>query len=172
MKLAIEGHDRQLGIEDRIPVLGRGLQGRRHGACARLLRWASPGWLLVGLALLVGGCVTHPKGTHGPACQEIESATHIVEYSTQRLVILKRIAKQRDLSQHEQTYLVNAIFMGGFSDDMADALVNLIGNACYTTQTQQEILKHLRYFRMVGRSHRRVLDEMRKHPEHGEVPKE
>lgn len=127
--------------------------------------------LLLGLLVLSGGCVSHPRGAHGPACQQIEAATHIIEHPSQRMVILKRIAREKELSQHEQTYLVNAVFMGGaFGSDIADALIDLINNPCYTTQTQREILQHLKHYVMNGQAHRRILDEMRRHPEHGEVP--
>jgi hypothetical protein len=170
LSAGFEPKNRQFGIEGRKLVSACEFTTQRRWS-PRLWRWAGPGLLLLGAAVLSSGCAVHPSGPHGPACQEIEAATHILEHSSQRLVILKRIAKQKNLSQHEQSYLVNAVFMGGsFGSDMADALINLIDNPCYTTQTQQEILRHLSFFVMHGQAHRRILDEMKKHPERGEVP--
>jgi hypothetical protein len=123
------------------------------------------GWL-AGLLLLgiCAGCATHPRGVCGPACSEIESATHIIEYPTQRLKVYKRIARQRALTQHEQTYLVNAIFIGGFSHDVADALEYLIANPACTEQTREEIRKKLKTSRLLGRAERRVVEALNRPP--------
>lgn len=110
------------------------------------------------LLLLCTGCVTHPKSTCGPACTTIESATHVVLYPSQRLNILKRVAARPTLGQHEQTFLVNAVFMGGFSDDIADALETLIRNPCCTPETRTYIRTKLHTARIIGRAERRVID--------------
>jgi hypothetical protein len=112
------------------------------------------------LPALLAGCASHPRGTCGPACTEIESATHILEYPTQRLRIYKRLARQPELSQHEQTYLVNAIFVGGFSHDVADALEYLIANPVCTAQTCAEIREKLKTSRLLGRAERRVVEAL------------
>lgn len=137
----------------------------QRACAARWRRTARFGGLLLLMAAagLADGCAVHPKGEHGPACTTIDSATRIVVYSTQRLTILKRVAKQKDLSQHEQTYLVNAIFMGGFGEDMADAAVNLIDNPCCTAETRAHIRERLKWTHMLGRPERRILDELKRH---------
>ena len=118
---------------------------------------------IIGALVLIAGCATHPKGPHGPACQTIEGATHILEYPSQRLTILKRVAKQKELSTHEQIYLINAVFMGGFSDDMADALVSLLANPCCTAEARAHIRERMKYSRMVGRAERRLLEALKKY---------
>ena len=70
--------------------------------------------------------------------------THIIEHPIQRLTILKQVAHTPKLTQHEQTYLVNAIFQGGFGSDQADALVALLRNPCCTPDTREEIRKKLK----------------------------
>ncbi len=119
------------------------------------------GSVLVITALVAGGCVAHPKGQHGPACATIESATHIVEYPSKRFTILKQVA-HRPLSQHEQTYLVNAIFQPfGLSSsiDQADTLIALMRNRCCTDQTRSEIREKLAAFtnRMRGEDQQRIV---------------
>ncbi len=115
------------------------------------------------VALLAGGCVVpHPRGPHGPACAVITDAAHIVEYPTDRLKILKRVAAQPELSTHEQIYLVNAVLVWGFSSDKAVALVTLIENPCCTAETRQHIRKSLKIARMLGRDERRVIDALTK----------
>jgi hypothetical protein len=118
--------------------------------------------LLLGMALLPAGCASHPKGPCGNSCSRIESATHILEYPSQRLILLKRVAVREDLTQHEQYYLVNAVFMGGFGDDMADALAALIKNPCCTSETRQYIRQKIKFARMMGRAERRIVDELEK----------
>jgi len=95
------------------------------------------------LPLLTAGCVVHPRGPHGPACAAIDAATQ-VELSSHRLELLTRIAQRPELSQHEQTYLVNAICFGGIGGEHADALIALIQNPCCTAQTRQQIAANLR----------------------------
>ncbi len=112
------------------------------------------------VVLLLAGCASHPRGPCGPRCAEIDSAMHILEYPTQRLTILRRIAGYRDLSQHEQTYLVNAVFVGGFSEDVADALVTLIENPVATAETRAQIRKKLKGSRLLGRFERRVIEAL------------
>ena len=128
--------------------------------------WRPPvyaGLPLAGLMLLLGsGCAVHPKGLCGASCPIIESATHIIEYPSQRLLILKRVAARNDLTQHEQLYLVNAVFMGGYGDDMADALVALIKGPCCTAETRQHIREKIKLARMMGRAERRIVEELEK----------
>ncbi|MEW6249575.1 MAG: hypothetical protein AB1716_02930, partial [Planctomycetota bacterium] len=111
------------------------------------------------LAALQGCTASHPRGPHGPACEEITSASHIIEHPVQRFVILKKIAA-RPLSQHEQEYLVNAIFpvmAGGFGHDQADASVTLIRNPCCTRATCELIRERLKHRKMLGRDERRII---------------
>jgi hypothetical protein len=115
------------------------------------------------IALLAGGClVAHPSGPCGPACPVITDAAHIIEYPTDRLKILKRVAARPELSTHEQIYLVNAVMAVGFSSDKAVALVTLIENPCCTAETRQHIRKSLKTVRMLGRDQRRVIDALAK----------
>lgn len=117
----------------------------------------------VAVALLAAGCIVpHPSGPHGPACPAITDAAHIVEYPTDRLKILRRIAAQPDLSTHEQIYLVNAVMLVGFSYDKAGTLITLIENPCCTAQTREHIRKSLKLVRMLGRDERRVIDALTK----------
>lgn len=104
----------------------------------------SVGWLLLTTTLLaVTGCVTHPPGPHGSLCPAIEAATKI-GFSDQRSQTLQRIAARPELSQHEQTYLVNAIVQkGGFSDDVANALIAVIKNPGCTDETRTLIAQHV-----------------------------
>ena len=95
------------------------------------------------LPLLTAGCVVHPRGPHGPACAAIDAATQ-VELSSHRLELLTRIAQRPELSQHEQTYLVNAICFGGIGGEHADALIALIQNPCCTAETRRQISANLR----------------------------
>ena len=115
-------------------------------------------------ALLAAGCAAHPRGPHGPACPTITSAMHVLEYPSFRLNMLKRVAGQTDLSQHEQTYLVNAVFVGGFSSQVAETLLTLIYNPCCTDQTRQEIRKHIKFSRLLGRDEQRILAALDKPP--------
>ncbi len=126
--------------------------------CRATHRWV----LLLGVALLPAGCASHPMGLCGNSCPLIESATHLLEYPSQRLILLKRVAVRDDLTQHEQLYLVNAVFIGGFGDDMADALATLIRNPCCTAETRQHIRLRIRFARMMGRAERRIVDELDK----------
>lgn len=121
------------------------------------------GTLLLAAALgPTGGCVVHPRGACGPACATIKAATTI-DYPTERLSVLKRIAPRDDLSAHEQTYLVNAICAGGFSSDQADALITLLENPCCTEQTRKHVARQLPWIGL-GSQQRRVLDAMIENP--------
>lgn len=142
------------------------MDARRTRFCRRAL-----GPLAMPLVLmLAGGCVVHPKGPHGPACPTIESATHILEYPSYRLTMLKQVAARQDLSQHEQTYLVNAIFMGGFSSQVADTLITLIHNPCGTAETRQQIRAKLKFTRMLGRDEKRVIGALEKAEQPASAP--
>ena len=116
--------------------------------------------LLPAAVLLNAGCTVHPGGPHGPACPIIEDASHIIEYPSARLRILKRVARDPRLSTHEQIYLVNAVMIVGFSSDKADALITLIENPCCTEETRQHIRKLLKLIRMLGRDERRVIEAL------------
>ncbi len=121
-------------------------------------------YLLVLLGSAAGGCATHPKGDCGLACDAIEATTKI-EYPSERLAVLKRIANRADLTTHEQTYLINAIYMGGFSSDRADALILLIENPSLTDEAREHLVKKLKQTRLLGRHHRRVVDALMAHAE-------
>jgi hypothetical protein len=116
--------------------------------------------------LLLTGCAVHPKGPHGPACPVIEDAAHIIEYPSERLRILKRVAARENLSTHEQIYLVDTVILVGFSSDKAQALITLIRNPCCTAETRQHIRTMLKLSRMLGRDQRHVVEalEQADHP--------
>jgi hypothetical protein len=106
-------------------------------------------WRLAGAALFAAtlwttGCVAHPPGPHGPSCAGIEAASSI-EMESQRLEILQKIAYRRNLSEHEQTYLVNAILWGGLGGEQADVLIALIQNPVCTDSTRRYIANQLRF---------------------------
>jgi hypothetical protein len=103
-------------------------------------------WLLLtGVLLATGGCVTHPDGPHGLACPPIEAAITI-SFSNERSQAFQRIAARRELNQHEQTYLANAIVQtGGVADDQANALVALVRNPCCTDETRAQIARQLKW---------------------------
>jgi len=126
------------------------------GAAVRTAIWA----LAMPALISTAGCVAHPKGPCGTACPTIESATHILEYPSQRLSILSNVAARPDLSPHEQIYLVNAVFMGGYSWQQANVLVTLVSNPCCTDQTGEHIRKMLKLSRLTGREERRVIEAM------------
>lgn len=127
------------------------------------------GVLTLGVALvLLGGCTVHPQGPHGPVCPLIEDASRIIEYPSQRHRILKRVADMKELSAHEQIYLVNATFAVGYSSDKAETLIRLIKNPCCTEETRQHIRKMLKYSRMMGRDQRRVIQALDNFPEPGD----
>ncbi len=99
--------------------------------------------LLAG-AMTGAGCVTRPKEAKGPAADAIEAAL-TVNLSSERLILLERIAGRDDLSQVDQIYLVNAICHGGIGGEQADALITLINNPRCTTQTRRHIASKLRH---------------------------
>jgi hypothetical protein len=99
-------------------------------------------WLLVFVACLAGGCAVHPLGRCGPACPDIRTAAKI-DLSSERLIELKKIAARQPLTQHEQTYLVNAMIFGGFGGEPADALITLINNPYCTWNTRNYISDNL-----------------------------
>jgi hypothetical protein len=109
---------------------------------------------------MAGGCVSRPKGPDTPTMRRIESATHIIEYPSQRLIILKKIADEPELLPHEQIYLVDAILMGGFSSDRAEALILLIRNPCCLAETRDHIRAGLKKSRFLGRDERNVIDAL------------
>jgi hypothetical protein len=101
------------------------------------------GLLFLGLAAcFAGGCAVHPLGRCGPACPDIRAAAKI-DLSSERLIELKKIAAHQPLSQHEQTYLVNAMIFGGFGGEPADALITLINNPYCTWNTRNYISDNL-----------------------------
>jgi hypothetical protein len=67
-------------------------------------------------------------GPHGAACAAIQAASSLDFSSDQKAAFLK-IARQQNLSSHEQVYLVNAVLdTVDFSRDKAEVLVALAGN--------------------------------------------
>ena len=137
-------------------------QGTRQGWAASVRAWQ----VLAGATalLMLFGCASHPSGPHGPSCNTIESATKIIEHPIQRLTILKSVARRQNLSQHEQEYLVNAIFMPGglsISADQADATVTLLRNPCCTPETREYVRKTVKHaYRMLGKDERRIIEEL------------
>jgi hypothetical protein len=129
---------------------------------AWICRWARCSLAAPFVLLLAAGCAVHPRGPHGPACAKIESATHVIEYPSYRLTMLKQVAARKELSAHEQTYLVNAIFMGGFSSQVADTLITLIHNPCCLADTRQQIRTKLKFTRMLGKDEQRVIATLEK----------
>ena len=123
------------------------------------------GALLIGAGLTLSGCALHPRGACGMACPTIESATHIIEFPSQRLTILKRVAARPELTAHEQVYLVHAVFMGGYSDDMADVMVTLVGRRDCTDEACDTIRKRMKLTRMLGRAERRVIEALTRREE-------
>jgi|GEM_PF-4707156 len=117
--------------------------------------------IVILVAAILSGCVSRPAGPDTPTMRRIEDATRIIDYPSQRLRILTEIARQENLTLAEQEYLVNAIFMGGFSSDRAEALVTLIRNPCCQPPTRALIRQKLKAARMVGQDQRRVLEVLR-----------
>lgn len=114
---------------------------------------------LLGLmAGLSAGCAPRPRGLDGPNADAIEDAT-MIEFPSDRLRTLGHIAERGSLSQDEQTYLVDAILAGGFSDDQASALIALIENPVCTGETSKYISKQLHWIRL-GAAHDRVADAL------------
>lgn len=119
------------------------LKPDRLAILATLAAFARPA--LAGAAvLLLSGCAFHPRGPHGPACPAIEAAA-AVELPSERLAVLKKIATRPDLSQHEQTYLVNAVLFPDVGGSQSGPLIVLIRNPACTEETRQYIAKHLRF---------------------------
>ncbi len=109
--------------------------------------------------LLTTGCVTHPKGPHGPACTTVEAASAI-SLSSDRQQALAKIAAKPNLSQHEQEYLVSvATVTGGTADDVARTLIALVQNPCCTADTRQYISKQLACLG-TSSARKRVVDAM------------
>jgi hypothetical protein len=130
--------------------------------CPRIRRRTAMGCLLAALTAPLTGCAFHPTGPHGPACSAIEAAT-VVELSSERLLMLRRIANRPQLSQHEQTYLVNAIIHGGLGGDQADPLIVLIENPVCTEQTRKQITTELRWVAYSG-ERKRIADALSRPP--------
>ncbi len=116
------------------------------------------GCVIVLACVSLAGCAVHPRGPHGPRCDEIE-ATATIRQPTERMKVLRRIAAFEDLTQHEQIYMVNAILSWGFGDDKADAFMILIDNPCCTAETQSYILEKLKYYDL-GRAEARVIHRL------------
>lgn len=110
------------------------------------------------LALLVGCAVPRPRGVHGPNVDAIESANTIT-FSADRLALLRKVAQRHDLTQAEQTYLVDSICFSGFGGPQADALVTLIDNPVCTPKTRTQIADRLRAITM-GTDRRRVAEAL------------
>lgn len=121
--------------------------------------WQS--WRIMGVAMLVAlsGCaVPRPRGAQGPNVDAIESANTIT-FSADRLALLRKVAKHHDLTQVEQTYLVDSICFSGFGGPQADALVTLIDNPVCTPKTRTQIADRLRAITM-GTDRRRVAEAL------------
>ncbi len=117
-------------------------------------------WLAILASSGLTGCVVHPRGPHGPSCDAIETAAKI-DLSSHRLTVLRGIAARPELSQHEQTYLVNAICYGGVGGEHADALLTLIHNPCCMAETRRYIAKNLQFV-MYSSERRRVAEALSK----------
>ena len=126
------------------------------------------GVFLAGGMLFAGtGCAMHPKGPHGPVCTTIEAATTI-QFASDRQQTFGRIASKGNLSQHEQTYLVNVICLsGGYADDQATALIALIKNPSCTPETREYVAKHLQWIALSD-ARRRVAEAMIDNPPAGQ----
>lgn len=108
-------------------------------------RYQTIGSLLATAALAItAGCVMRPKEATGPAADAIEAAL-TVNLSSERLILLERIARRDDLSQVDQIYLVDAICHGGIGGEQADALITLINNPLCTAETRRCIASRLRH---------------------------
>lgn len=119
------------------------------------------GWRIAGIVTLalLGGCaVPRPRGAQGPNVDAIESANAIT-FSADRLALLRKVAKHHDLTQVEQTYLVDSICFSGFGGPQADALVTLIDNPVCTPKTRTQIADRLRAVTM-GVDRRRVVEAL------------
>jgi hypothetical protein len=138
--------------------------GGPHVQCGMSSRLSAGLVLLCALAAGLSGCAVHPKGECGPSCPTIESASYIVEYPTQRLAILKNVAARSALSQHEQSYIVMVLRMGGLSELVADCYVTLIRNPVCTEQTKAEIRAAIKYMRLQGMAARRIIDALDEKP--------
>ncbi len=116
--------------------------------------------------VLSTGCASHPMGECGRQCTTIKAALTISHFND-RLVVLQRVAENEHLTQHEQTYVVNAICFAGFSTDKANALTALIANKACTATTRRLIADKLELVHMLGADKRRVVDALL---EHGGIP--
>jgi type IV pilus biogenesis protein CpaD/CtpE len=113
------------------------------------------------LALLSGvisGCAIRPKEAVGPDATAIEAATQI-DFPSERLAVLERIASRESLSQPNQTYLVDAILCRGFSSDQADALIALLENPRCTDETREYVTKRIQWIGL-GSEERRVVEAL------------
>lgn len=113
---------------------------------------------VVTLVLLSGCAVPPPRGAQGPNVEAIETANAIT-FSADRLTLLRKVAKRHDLTQVEQTYLVDSICFSGFGGPQADALVTLIDNPICTPKTRTQIADRLRAVTL-GIDRRRVAEAL------------
>lgn len=118
--------------------------------------------LLGGVMAGLAGCAIRPRDATGPTASAIEAALTI-DFPSDRLRVLGRIAAQEQLSQSEQVYLVDAVCVGGFGDDQADVLVTLIESPCCTQQTCDHIVDRLPWCGLGG-AKERVVDALIDHP--------
>lgn len=114
------------------------------------------------LLLVAPGCVTRPRDATGPAADAVEAALSI-DFDSERLPLLKRIADRPDLTPATQLYLVDAICHGGFGGAQADALITLIENPVCTPAARQRIAGKLRTVRF-SNERRRVAEALIEEP--------
>jgi hypothetical protein len=129
-------------------------------------RFKTAGYVLVGVTLVaaVTGCPPRPRGLVGPNADSIEAATTI-DYPSERLKLLTKIAARDNLTPAEQIYLADAICTpGGFHRDQAAALVVLIDNPVCEPATRRHILERLRTTRL-GRDTTTVVEALERYPE-------
>jgi hypothetical protein len=119
---------------------------------------------LLGVAVvLTMGCPPRPRGLTGPNADSIEAAT-MIDYPTERLKVLHKIAERENLTPEEQLYLIDAICAPlGFGDDQSNALVALIRNPVLTEEAREHIWEMLPKTRM-GSSKARVIEALEAHP--------
>lgn len=117
----------------------------------RLVRTRDWRWMMrlelalgVGLVALSGCYVPRPRGATGPNADAIEAANS-VDLESERLPLLKDIARRRNLTQAEQIYLVDSICHAGFGGEQGPAMIALLENPCCTEMTRKHVAKKLRF---------------------------
>ena len=80
----------------------------------------------LGIVALTGCYVPRPRDAKGVNADAIEAA-NCVDLESERLPLLKGIAKRRNLTQPEQIYLVDSICHAGFGGEQGPAM---IGTSC------------------------------------------